>query len=308
MWCRVSTSSDVESVVYRSDGMVVMADMDLLARTLMTISCRDCDPIPKVSDAGKIADGIQTMHNGLKVVSGGYYGDWMAHIIRALKGHHEPQEEFIFHHLLRLCRHNSTIVELGAFWAYYSLWYLLEIPGSRAICVEPDPNNLDIGRRNAKLNGFGDRAEFISASIGAEDDDAAAHMCESTGEVRPVRRLNMEAVLGLTSGAEIELMHIDAQGFELPLLTSRGAERLRRALRFLVVSTHHRSISGSATTHEDCLEAIKVAGGHVLVQHSVQESYSGDGLIVASFFSHDRDVEIPQISRNKPERSLFPDT
>ena len=64
--------------------------MDLLGRTLMTINCTDAVSIRKVADAGTIvetSDGpVQIMHNGLKVTAGGYYGDWMAHIIRALAG------------------------------------------------------------------------------------------------------------------------------------------------------------------------------------------------------------------------------
>jgi hypothetical protein len=46
-------------------------------------------------------------------------------------------------------------------------------------------------------------------------------------------------------------------------------------------------------------------GGHVFCEHSVSESFSGDGLIVASFFSCDRGLEFPDISRNQPETSLF---
>jgi hypothetical protein len=123
--------------------------MDSLSRTLMTLSCRDCDAIPKVAAAGRIVQEagqlVQIMHNGLRVLASGY--DWMAHVIRGLRGHHEPQEEVVFDALLRYARNNSLMVELGCFWAYYSLWYLLEIPGLQATCVEPDAHNVAIGRQ-----------------------------------------------------------------------------------------------------------------------------------------------------------------
>ena len=68
-----------------------------LRRATMTISCRDAEAIPKVPNAGavEVLDGtpVQIMHNGLKVLYGGYHGDWMANIIHGLRGHHEPQEE-----------------------------------------------------------------------------------------------------------------------------------------------------------------------------------------------------------------------
>jgi len=284
--------------------------MDSLARSLMTLRCHDCDQIPKVADAGRIVleedQLVQVMHNGLRVVAGGYHGDWMAHIIRGLRGHHEPQEELVFHALLKFARHNSLIVELGSFWAYYTLWYLHEVPGSRAICVEPDPSHMAIGRKNACLNHLQDRIEFIEGWVGGTSDLPVTLRCESTGELRTLPCFDMNRVAATAPDKIIELLHIDAQGVELDFIESM-AERVRLGgIRFLVVSTHHASISSSSTTHRDCLHAIAELGGVILVEHSVQASFSGDGLIAASFLPHDRDIELPRISRNEPARSLFP--
>jgi len=73
-------------------------------RVQLTVSCHDADDIPKVANAGSIvatADGTaQVMHNGVLVVEGCYYGDWMTEIIRTLRGHHEPQEERVFHEIV----------------------------------------------------------------------------------------------------------------------------------------------------------------------------------------------------------------
>ncbi|MBB3397900.1 FkbM family methyltransferase [Rhizobium sp. BK060] len=285
--------------------------MDSLARTLMTISCTDCDQIPKIADAGHVIetpDGpVQIMHNGIKVAAGGYHGDWMAHIIRALRGHHEPQEELIFDSLLRLCRHNSVIVELGAFWAYYSLWYLHEIPGSRAICVEPDPRNRAVGAKNIALNGMTGRAELHSAWIGEKEDAAFTLHAESVGSELTLPCFNMDSILKLSGDSTIEILHMDVQGAEVPFLGSIGRAIQAGRIRFLVVSTHHSSISGSRTTHGDCVEKIRQFGGRILVEHDVQESFSGDGLIVATFFAQDKFVELPAISRNTARRSLFPE-
>lgn len=44
---------------------------------------------------------------------------------------------------------------------------------------------------------------------------------------------------------------------------------------------------------------------HVLAQHTVTESYSGDGLIVASFCASDRNIQPIELSRNCPTNSLF---
>lgn len=285
--------------------------MDGLERTLMTISCRDCDALPKVSGAGKIievdGDSIQLMHNGLKILAGGYHGDWMSHVIRGLRGHHEPQEELLFDSLLKFCRHNSLVVELGAFWAYYSLWYLNEIPGSRAICIEPDPANRLVGEKNVQLNGLESRVQYLSGFVGGESQDAITARVESQTTPVILPMFNMNEVLNLAVNHTIELLHLDIQGSELPFLISLRDAVDDNKVRFVVVSTHHSSISGSPSTHEDCIAAIKDLGGRVLCEHNVHESFSGDGLIVASFFPQDEWVQLPNVSRNRSRFSLFPD-
>jgi hypothetical protein len=54
-------------------------------RIAMTCSCRDADQIPKVSDAGKVlqveGQRVQIMHEGTRVVAGGYNGAWMERTI-----------------------------------------------------------------------------------------------------------------------------------------------------------------------------------------------------------------------------------
>ncbi len=281
--------------------------MDELGRTLMGFRCTDCAGIPKVPDAGSIVNwhgiDVQIMHNGLKVVAGGYHGDWTAHLIRGLQGHHEPQEEAVFYEAMRLVRHHSLIVELGAFWSYYSLWYLSAVPGSRAICVEPDPSHLAIGLQNAELNQMTHRMQFREAWVGLE---ALSELTLASASGEPLTRpcLNLESVIDLAGGQVIEMLHLDVQGAELPLL--RSADRIASRIRFVMASTHHSSISGSPTTHWDCLDVLRRLGAHILVEHSVQESFSGDGLILASFYPHDKEVGMPMISKNKAAQSLFP--
>ena len=283
--------------------------MNALQRTLMTISCHDSNPIPKVPEAGKTfvfqGERIQVMHNGVKVVYGGYYGDWMAHVIRGLRGHHEPQEELVFYTLMRYVRNRSVMVELGAFWAYYTQWFLRDIPDSVAVCVEPDASNLDIGKRNAALNGTTDRVRFANAWVGG--DHLAVHTAPTETSHIPVAlsMLNCSAVLEHCSGPCVELLHMDIQGAEVPFLRSIDSATVRGRLRFVMVSTHHSSISGSKSTHPDCMEILRDIGATILVEHDVVESFSGDGLILASMLPEDRDLWFPDISRNRAETSLY---
>jgi FkbM family methyltransferase len=283
--------------------------MNELQRTLMTIGCRDTDNIPKIQGAGCIVSEenqmVQVMHNGLRVQAGGYYGDWMAHVIRGLHGHHEPQEEYVFHHLLRYVRHRTRIVELGCFWAYYTLWFLKEIPGSHALCVEPDAHNLAVGQNNASLNNFEERIRFINAWAGG--DAVREHLCATETSSNPVAipMMNMASVEEALSGEPVELLHMDIQGSELAFVQSMRDVIAKRLVRFVMVSTHHSSISGSKTTHPDCIDALRSMGASILVEHDVVESFSGDGMILASFYAEDQNLRFPEISRNRAETSLF---
>jgi FkbM family methyltransferase len=276
-------------------------------RMAMTLRCRDSDPIPKVPRAGEVIehDGrrVQVMHEGTLVEAGGYCGDWMEQIIRGLKGHHEPQEELVFHHLVRHCRPGTTIVEVGAFWAYYTNWYLGAVAGSNAVCVEPDVNNMACGERNLVLNGRS--ATWINACVGREHAAAVTIRRESDGADVTVPCHSMDSLLDSIGRRPVEMLHIDCQGGELPLLESCGRAVREGLLRFVVVSTHHASISGSPSTHQDCLRQLETLGATILCEHTVEESFSGDGLIVASFLSADAAIELPAISRNTTGESLF---
>jgi hypothetical protein len=138
-------------------------------RIELTVSCNDADGVPKVADAGAVklerGDRVQVMHEGTRVVADGYYGAWMTEVIRRLRGHHEPQEELVFHSILgRLRGSTPTVIELGSFWAYYSIWAMRAL-GGRAILVEPDPAYLEVGRLNFRLNEL--EGTFVQAALGA---------------------------------------------------------------------------------------------------------------------------------------------
>jgi len=272
----------------------------------MTATCRDCDSVPKVPGAGQIVNHrgtrVQVMHEGSLMTAGGYHGDWMSEIIRRLRGHHEPQEELLFHHLLAAARPGTLMVEVGAFWAYYTNWWLGAVPGSRAVCVEPDANNMAVGRANLALN---DRsATWVAASVG-DSREEVPFVRESDGATVSLPRHSVESLLATLGNPSVEMLHLDCQGAELAFLASVQGPAREGRLRFAMVSTHHGSISGSPTTHGDCLRLLQDAGATILAEHTVDESFSGDGLIVASFLPADAGIVLPSISRNTPAESLF---
>jgi FkbM family methyltransferase len=277
-------------------------------RAKMTVACRDTDYIPKVSDAGKVArlDGekVQVMHNNLKLIYGGYFGEWMGRIIRDLKGHHEPQEEKVFYEVMKKLDGKGSMIELGAFWAYYSLWYKSKNPDALVVACEPDPLNIEVGIKNAMINGL--QVEFVQSAAGEINDKKIAFKPDSSsyqGTVNTKIR-TVDSLVESFKISRLDLLHLDVQGVELAAL--KGAKKTieSKKIRFIFVSTHHYSISNSVTTHSDCLEWLISHGAQIVMEHSVNESFSGDGLIVASFDRRDKDFKV-KTSINSANNSLF---
>lgn len=278
-------------------------------RINMTISCRDCDYIPKVKNAGAIIkkDGksYQVMHNGLLVESGGYFGEWMGEIIETLKGHHEPQEEKVFYEILKRVPAGGSMIELGSYWGYYSMWFNKSVKNARNYCCEPDSENLKLGKRNAKANNV-DGVTFINAAAG-KDDGKMISFQPQEDENRPKEHIpirTIDSILAEYKEKKFDLVHMDVQGAELAALQGAEQSIMQGKVRFVIVSTHHYLVSEDVLMHEKCLELIRSWDGHVIVEHAIHESFSGDGLIAASFFEEDKNLEI-EVSDNRMQDSLF---
>lgn len=134
------------------------------------LSSTDNDLIPKVQDAGKIKYGKQIMHNGLKINLGSYYGPEYSNMLMLSKGVHEPQEERIFGEVLNYLKGGSVMIEMGAYWSFYSMWFNQKIKDAKNYMIEPDEFNLAQGKRNFALNGL--KGNFTQAFIGKKYQDS----------------------------------------------------------------------------------------------------------------------------------------
>ena len=174
----------------------------------------------------------------------------------------------------------ALALEFGAFWAYYSMWYFQSIPFSGAYCLEPDAKHIAVGQENMRLNGLD--ASLVHASAGDQCIAAKLFSTES-GESVLIPQHTVPSVMAHFRLENIELV----QGVEFGLLSNCAPLLAAGKIRFLVVSTHHVSISGSPTTHADFVARLKANGASILCEHDVDESFSGDGLIVADMRSED---------------------
>jgi len=261
----------------------------------LTLKCTDCDYIPKVANAGKVfkqeGNSYQLMHNGVKVSTNGYIGPWMTNLIKDMKGHHEPQEEKVFHEILKYINSsNPQMIELGCYWAYYSCWFKSVFPNGQVICAEPHTKNLEIGKSNIKLNHY-DNVSFYHAFSG--DPRRVKRLLENDSDnVFSKEFLGVTDLFEIHNLKKLDLLHMDIQGAELDVLEESLHILETKKVKFLIVSTHIHYISGDPLTHQKCLELIHASGGRILAEHDVHESFSGDGLICACY---DDSIDIPDI-------------
>jgi FkbM family methyltransferase len=278
-------------------------------RAAMTLACDDTKSFKRVKDAGKtkIISGskVQVMHNGLYVLHDGYQGSWESKIIEGLRGVHEPQEEKVFNEVLNRIEPGAVMMELGSWWSYYSLWFLKAVSDSKAYCTEPDPVNMELGKRNAKINGFKEESDIFFRKYAAGDNDGKVIEFQTEGGQKvsvPIRTI--DSIIDQEKIKKIEILHFDVQGAELDTLEGAKKSIQSEKIRYIFISTHHYSISGDPNIHQKCLDFIAKNGGHIIARHTVLESCSGDGLIVASFDKRDKDFKI-SVSLQSVEDSLF---
>lgn len=244
------------------------------ARVAVTIGCRDCDYLPKVDDAGQYFGQdlqFQRMHNGVQIKRGSYHGAWMSEVIKNLRGHHEPQEEKVFAEVLSQLKPDAVMLELGSFWAYYSLWFQREIPNGISIMLEPNAEKIEVGKEHFQINNY--EGTFIRGFVGDKSiPDAEFVDWDGTKSVIP--QVSIDGLMQEFGLEKVDILHADVQGAEFDML--KGAENTlaHNKVNYLFISTHGHQ-------HRRCKRYLDKFGYKVIAEHSVLESYSGDGLIVA---------------------------
>lgn len=251
------------------------------ARIAAILASPDTALLPRVADAGLVRDHTQVMHNGLLVAKDCYYRWRGTRLFAATKGVHEPQEERVFAEVLKHIRPGGTMIELGAYWAFYSAWFAREIPDARCLLVEPLLTNLDLGRHNFRLNGLD--GEFVRGFVGAAN---SRHKSTPT--------VCVDDLVEARGFTQIDILHADIQGFEDEML--KGAERTLRArkVRFAFISTHSEDL------HRHCRAELLRHDFELIADVDLAASYSVDGILVGKLRGTDGPAPILVSRRSHP--------
>ena len=226
------------------------------------VACNDNSDIVRANAAGKVLSGKQIMHNGLKIHLGSYYGPEIAHILAKNKGVHEPQEEKVFQEVLKAIPTNSTMIEMGAFWSFYSMWFNREITGAQNYMIEPESFNMKCGMRNFKLNDM--TGDFTQALIGAE-----------SSEIDGVKTVCVDDFLQSKGIDFVHILHSDIQGYEYDMLQGAAKSIENGRIGFIFISTHNDEV------HNKCRDHLIALGFSIIAESNMQDTFSDDGLIVA---------------------------
>ncbi|MBL4708662.1 MAG: FkbM family methyltransferase [Flavobacteriales bacterium] len=217
--------------------------------------------IPRSNMAGSINEGNLIMHNDIKVDPLSYYSFPLLKMLIDNKGVHEPEEEKIFQEVLKSLDPNKKMcmLELGAYWSFYSMWFLSKFPNTDCYMVEPSRKNLYYGKKNFRLNRR--EGTFIHAGIGNKSNNSQSILC-----VDDICEKNQIAFL--------DVLHSDIQGFELEML--QGSKRMLSEGRvgFVFISTHSNEL------HSDCRKTLLDYNFTEVANVDLDHSSSWDGILV----------------------------
>jgi hypothetical protein len=253
----------------------------------VVLSSDDNAAIPRVANAGQLKDGLITMHNGILVSALGYYGSGYLNMLVENKGVHEPQEERVFGLIVRLLKPGSTMIELGAYWGFYSLWFSKEVANPSCHLVEPSYANLCSGRENFKRSNY--TAAFTQAYVGHEKGIAS----DGTDVICVDDYCRKHQI------KKLEILHADIQGAESLMIDGADAMLKAKKVDYIFISTHSNPL------HAECVKKLQSYGYEILASADMNDSYSGDGLIVARspLLTDPIDVEISyRTKKHNPHR------
>ena len=216
--------------------------------------------IRRVPDAGYVdAEGQVILHNGLRVPlrgPGAYYGEF-SDILLINRGVHEPLEEYCFQEALAASAKASPVMlELGSYWAHYSMWFKSRHPGAVCHMVEAEPAGLEVGRANFRRNRL--EGVFHLGKVGRG-------------------HFTVDGFMRSQGLAELDVLHADIQGHEGEMLEGAAEALAARRIGRIFISTHSEKL------HAEIESTLRAAGYVIEVSSGVDaHTTSCDGLVFAS--------------------------
>jgi hypothetical protein len=200
------------------------------------------------------------MHNGILISPLSYYNFPMLELLFLNNGVHEPQEEYVFQEVLKYIPDGAVMLELGAYWSFYSMWFNSEISKANNYLIEPE--DINSGITNFELNKM--KGDFTKAYISDKSSDT----------INGTATVCVDDFIDEKSIEFIDVLHSDIQGYEFKMLM--GAEKVLdgKQVGYIFISTHSNEL------HYQCMKHLELKGYELVCSYDMDESFSWDGLIV----------------------------
>lgn len=137
-------------------------------------------------------------------------------------------------------------VDIGGYLGSVSIGLLIDNPTLRVICVEPVPDNQDLIKRNASVNGVADRLTLIEGAAGRSGEQVVIEygftgsenelhhafvgnstLAGSSAEHRAVTYSAL-SLTDLVGDAPVDLLKIDCEGAEFTILDDPAVAQVAR--------------------------------------------------------------------------------
>jgi FkbM family methyltransferase len=140
----------------------------------------------------------------------------------------------------------ARIVDLGGNVGYSCLFWGKHYPAAEITAFEPHPLHCRILTENVKLNGLSGRVVLHDAAAGVEASQAvlsdrgiaSALVAAPAGDVVPVKIVDFFETIG---NSLIDILKIDIEGGEYPILADNRFAELAPRVRYLVMEYHERA-------------------------------------------------------------------
>ncbi len=137
--------------------------------------------------------------------------------------------------------------------------------------VEPNPEKLALGKEHFALNNL--NGKFIQGFVGA-DSNPDAEFTDWDGKKYQIRQVSVDELMREYNHEHLDILHADVQGAEYDMLHGATQALSTKGISYLFISTH-------GFEHRRCMRLLREFNYNIIAEHSIVESYSGDGLIVA---------------------------
>ena len=155
------------------------------------------------------------------------------------------------------------MIEAGAYWGFYSLWFASVIPFAKCYLIEPSHSKLQVGIQNFKRNGCD--ADTLQAYVGCSPG-----IWKNGVPIITIDDYCKEKIINF-----VTILHADIQGAEFEMLEGAGSMLASGKIGYVFISSH------SSKLHYQCMDYLRSNDYDILASADLGETYSVDGLLVA---------------------------